>query len=138
MICSPYNGVLDFTVCLLEISNPSEESFLSERQIVIGRAGIWNGKEIGFIFDKAYWRKGYAFEALSAIIKRWQHWSTREPENADNLRVNLKADVDPRNKACLHLLNRLGFQVVGHGEKTYETHLGWCDSVYLELEASRT
>lgn len=123
MIRSPYNGVLDFTVCLLEISNASEPSILSERQIVIGKAGIWNGKEIGFIFNKAYWRKGYAFEALSAIMK--QYWSTGEQP--------VKADVDPRNKACINLLNKLGFQVVGYGEKTYETHLGWCDSVYLEV-----
>ena len=95
---------------------------------MIGKAGIWNGKEVGFIFNKAYWKKGYAFEALSAIMK--QYWSTREPENVGDSQV--KADVDPRNKACLNLLNKLGFQVVGYGEKTYETHLGWCDSVYLE------
>lgn len=99
---------------------------------MIGTAGIWNGNKIGFIFNKGYWGKGYAFEALSAIMK--QYWSTREPENVGNLQV--KADVDPRNKACLHLLNRLGFRVVGYGEKTYETHLGWCDSVYLEANLS--
>lgn len=128
MICSPYNGVIDFTVCLLDVSNSSEPSFWNEKQIVIGKAGIWNGKEVGFIFNKAYWKKGYAFEALSAIMK--QYWSTREPENVGDSQV--KADVDPRNKACLNLLNKLGFQVVGYGEKTYETHLGWCDSVYLE------
>jgi RimJ/RimL family protein N-acetyltransferase len=46
--------------------------------------------------------------------------------------------VDPRNKACLRLLDKLGFQVVGYGEKTYKTHLGWCDSVYLEaMDRSR-
>ena len=93
---------------------------------MIGKAGVWNGEEVGFIFNKAYWRKGYAFEALRAIMQ--QFWSTRKPGDADKI----KADVDPRNKASLHLLNRLGFQVVGHAEKTYRTHLGWCDSVYLE------
>ncbi|KAF8806833.1 acetyltransferase, GNAT family protein [Phlegmacium glaucopus] len=128
MIGSPYNGVLDFTVCLLEIS---ESTSSSEQQIVIGKAGVWNGEEIGFIFNRAYWGKGYAFEALSAIMQ--QYWSTRKtPENVD--KVTVKADVDPRNKPCLNLLNRLGFQVVGHGERTFETHLGWCDSVYLEAQ----
>lgn len=130
MIGSPYNGVLDFTVCLLEISNHSEPPSSSEGQIVIGKAGIWNGEEIGFIINKAYCRKGYAFEALSAIMQ--QYWSTREPENVD--KVTVKADVDPRNKASLHLLDKLGFQVVGHAENTYRTHLGWCDSVYLEAK----
>jgi ribosomal-protein-alanine N-acetyltransferase len=133
MIRSPYNGVLNFTVCLLETSNPSEPSFLSERQIVIGKAGIWNGEEIGFIFDKDYWRKRYAFEALSAIMK--QYWVTRQPEKVVK---PVKADVDPRNKACLRLLDKLGFQVVGYGEKTYKTHLGWCDSVYLEARMDRS
>lgn len=126
MIDSSYNGVLDFTVCLIETTNPFEPSSSIERQIVIGKAGVWNGEEVGFIFNKAYWRKGYAFEALRAIMQ--QFWSTRKPGDADKI----KADVDPRNKASLHLLNRLGFQVVGHAEKTYRTHLGWCDSVYLE------
>lgn len=101
---------------------------------MIGKAGIWNGEEIGFIINKSYWRKGYAFEALSAIIQ--QYWSTRKPENGtDNLKI--KADVDPRNEACLNLLKKLGFQVVGHAEKTFKTHLGWCDSVYLEVKCPR-
>ena len=42
--------------------------------------------------------------------------------------------MDPRNKDCLNLFHQLGFQVVGHVKKTFKTHLGWCDSVYLEIE----
>ena len=44
------------------------------------------------------------------------------------------ADADPRNEACLGVLRKFGFQETGRAEKTFETHLGWCDSVYLELQ----
>ena len=44
------------------------------------------------------------------------------------------ADADPRNEACLGVMRRFGFKETGRAEKTYETHLGWCDSVYFELE----
>ena len=44
------------------------------------------------------------------------------------------ADVDPRNEACLGIMRKFGFKETGTAERTYETHLGWCDSVYLELE----
>ncbi|KIM39559.1 hypothetical protein M413DRAFT_447038 [Hebeloma cylindrosporum] len=124
MIASPYNGVLDFTVCLnsdgASSSSDSEEGNL----IVIGKAGLWDGEEIGFIFNRDYWRKGYAFEALDAIIRHlWDN----------HLDVGVvKADVDPRNRASLNLLRRLGFVVVGEAKSTFETHIGWCDSVYLE------
>jgi len=122
MIASPYNGVLDFTICLNSdaASGDSEDGNL----VVIGKAGIWDGEEIGFIFNRDYWRKGYAFEALDAVMRHvW--------DNHADIGV-VKADVDPRNRASVHLLRRLGFVVVGEAKRTFETHVGWCDSVYLE------
>lgn len=40
---------------------------------IIGRAGLFNRDcqdeiELGFVFDKSYWGKGYAMEVLTAII----------------------------------------------------------------------
>ncbi|KAF8885096.1 acetyltransferase [Gymnopilus junonius] len=127
MIKSPCNGVLDFVVCLPDASSTGISSGGSDEccAIPIGKAGIWNGQEIGFILSSEYWGKGYAFEALDAIIK--QFWATNEREEA-----TIKADVDPRNKRCLRLLKKLGFVEVGMAKNTYETHIGWCDSVYLE------
>lgn len=127
MIKSPYNGVLDFVVCL---PDPRSTGFSSggsddSSAIPIGKAGLWDGKEIGFILDREYWAKGYAFEALDAVVK--QFWTTNEHEEA-----TIKADVDPRNKRSLRLLKKLGFVEVGTAKDTYETHIGWCDSVYLE------
>lgn len=46
----------------------------------------------------------------------------------------LRADVDPRNEGSLGILKKFGFLVTGYKENTFETHLGWCDSVYLALE----
>ncbi|KDR80978.1 hypothetical protein GALMADRAFT_61058 [Galerina marginata CBS 339.88] len=126
MITSPYNGVLDFSVCLPDpagITSSSDSDDTSS--IVIGKAGLWDGKEIGFIFDRKYWGKGYAFEALDAILK--QFWSVNE-----GIEAVVKADVDPRNDSSLRLLRKLGFVVVGTAKETFKTHIGVCDSVYLE------
>ena len=43
------------------------------------------------------------------------------------------ADVDPRNENCIGILTKYGFVETGRREKTLKTHLGWCDSVDLEL-----
>jgi len=139
MIESPYNGVFDFAVCLPDPTNATgslsgysstgSDTDTEGPGIVIGKAGIWDGKEIGFIFNREYWGKGYAFEALDAIIKHY--WSINDDASAV-----IKADVDPRNRGCLKVLEKLGFVEVGRAEKTFETHIGWCDSVYLEARRS--
>ena len=126
MIKSPYNGVSDFVICLPDPENTGISSDGSdETAIPIGKAGLWNGTEIGFILAREFWGKGYAFEALDAIVK--QFWATNDKGDA-----RIKADVDPRNKRCLRLLKKLGFVEIGRAKDTYETHIGWCDSVYLE------
>lgn len=50
----------------------------------------------------------------------------------------VKADVDPRNVGSLRVLEKLGFKEIGRAERTFETHLGWCDSVYLAVENPRS
>lgn len=68
-------------------------------------------------------------EALSALLGRegggvvWERGVER-----------VVADVDPRNAASVGVLRRFGFVETGRGVRTFETHLGWCDSVYLELK----
>jgi ribosomal-protein-alanine N-acetyltransferase len=155
MIESPWNGILDFSVCL--VGTPPEQDVHSHAQtsdIVIGKAGLFDGAEIGFLFDRDYWGKGYAYEALTAILEHaWalyvrhtispgpEHEITTEattagetvsPSKATRIE-KIKADVDPRNAASLSVLKKLGFVEVGGALRTYETHIGWCDSVYLEL-----
>ena len=118
-IASPTNGTLDFSLVL---SSPRS----SANEKVIGRVGIWNAdnQEIGFMLNRSYWGKGYMAEALATVLPHiWKQGVRR-----------IVADVDPRNEASLRSLKRFGFQEPGRAERTFETHLGWCDSVYLALE----
>jgi [ribosomal protein S5]-alanine N-acetyltransferase len=91
---------------------------------VIGKAGLYQFPEIGFILNPTSWRKGYAQEALNALVNR-AFSVHRLP--------SLNADVDPRNEASLRLLQRLGFKVIGHASATWNVGGVWCDSVYLRL-----
>ena len=92
--------------------------------LVIGKAGCWRVPEIGYILHPAFWSRGLAREALSAVIP---HVFASFPIEA------ILADVDPRNVASLALLDRLGFREIGRAERTWLVGDDWCDSVYLEL-----
>lgn len=93
---------------------------------VIGKAGAWRLPEIGYLLHPDHWGQGLAREALAAFIAH----TFRRPGVP-----RLTADVDPRNAASLRLLARLGFHETGRAERTWHTHIGWCDSIYLALDA---
>ncbi|MBN2504856.1 MAG: GNAT family N-acetyltransferase [Bacilli bacterium] len=64
--------------------------------------------ELGYIFNSDFWRKGYAFEAVSAFIEFAFY----------NLRIHrIIARCDTRNDASWRLLEKLGFRREGHEEK---------------------
>lgn len=132
MIESQFNGIYDFTVCLRNDDDLSTAK-------PIGKIGLYDGKEVGYILHPDYWGKGYATEALMAILHRYfadivEVPPDTKPEGREIIvSGRAKADIDPRNDASLKILTRLGFVEVGRAEKTFKTHLGWCDSVYLEL-----
>ncbi|KAF8885101.1 acyl-CoA N-acyltransferase [Gymnopilus junonius] len=109
----------DFLDMMIESREP--------KSTVIGIAGIWDDDEIGFIFNREYWGKGYASEALQVLLNKF--WT--ENKSAQGL---VKADADPRNESCIQLLKKFGFVEVGRAKNTFETHIGWCDSVYLEAK----
>lgn len=119
MISSSNNGISDFVIVLQSLDPPS----------VIGKVGVWAPErdEIGFMLSRAYWGMGYMAEAFSALLHHL--WSGKGGEVS-----RLMADVDPRNDASLRVLKKLGFRQTGVEVRTIETHLGWCDSVYLGLE----
>lgn len=94
---------------------------------VIGKAGFYRFPEIGFILHPERWGRGLAREALGAVLDR---------AFVIHGLINVIADVDPRNMACLRLLSRLGFQEVGRRERTVRIGETWCDSVDLSLLAS--
>lgn len=106
--------------------DPAEgEDFVVEHDgAVIGKAGFYRFPEVGFIFHPDHWGRGFAYEALGAVLDR----------GLASLPTAV-ADVDPRNTACLKLLTRLGFVETGRKEKTWLVGDEWCDSVYLSLDA---
>jgi ribosomal-protein-alanine N-acetyltransferase len=92
---------------------------------LIGRIAFWHGPEIGFFFDPAEQGKGFASEALKAMIGH----------AFGTLGFNeIVADVDPDNVPCLRLLERNGFVRTGFAEKTFEIGGRFFDSVYLALK----
>jgi RimJ/RimL family protein N-acetyltransferase len=102
------------------------EDFVIERDgQVIGKVGAYRLPEIGYILHPDHWGQGLATEALTALIA---HIWRSHPIDA------LTADVDPRNAGSLRLLEKLGFTVTGHGERTWHIGEEWCDSVYLTLQ----
>lgn len=91
----------------------------------IGKLGAWRLPEFGFILSPEHWRRGYAAEAMAAFL---DHVFARADVD------HLIADVDPRNRASLTLLERHGFTETGRAAGTWETHIGRCDSIYLRLD----
>lgn len=105
-----------------------DDFFVEHGGLLIGKAGLWNRNELGFLFSPAVWGKGFAREALQAVIDR---------AFAERGHVEIRAEADPRNERCLRLLGRLGFRETGRAERTYHIGGEWSDSVYLTLPKSK-
>ena len=122
MIASPNNGTLDFVLVL------SSKIVADKASRVVGKAGISSLRshskpEIGFMLKCSYWGHGYMVEALDVLLPHLWRDGIQE----------ILADVDPRNVGSIGLLKRFGFVEVKLEKNTVETHLGWCDSLCLEL-----
>lgn len=105
-----------------------DDFFVEHEGLLIGKAGLWHHNEIGFLFSPAVWGQGFARESLQAVIARAFH-----ERGLDEIR----AEADPRNERCLHLLARLGFRESGRAERTWHIGGEWSDSVYLLLKKPR-
>lgn len=105
-----------------------DDFFVELDGVLIGKAGLWHRNEIGFLFSPAVWGKGYAREALQAVIDRAFHERGFE---------EIRAEADPRNERCLNLLARLGFRETGRAQRTWHIGGEWSDSAYLSLKKPR-
>lgn len=128
---TPPHATLDLTrdwlAGMIAIPCAEGEDFVIEHAgRVIGKAGLYRFPEIGFIFHPDVWGRGFAREALDAVIAR---------AFAVHRLPAITADVDPRNAACLKLLAGLGFRETGRQARTWLVGDEWCDSIYLRLEA---
>lgn len=106
-----------------------DDFFIERDGLLIGKAGLWNRNELGFLFSPAVWGQGYAREALQAVIDR---------AFRDRGHEEIRAEADPRNERCLRLLARLGFRETGRAERTFYIGEEWSDSVYLSLAKPQT
>jgi len=102
----------------------SDDFVLEYQGRVIGKAGFWRYPEIGYILHPDFWGRGLAFEGLSALVDRVFRRTDLDA---------VVADVDPRNAASLHLLDKLGFVETRRATGTSLVGDEWCDSIYLEL-----
>lgn len=113
-------GVIDLP------AHEGEEFVVEHQGRVIGKAGLYRGSDIGYIFHPDVWGRGFATEALRPLLDR---------AFAVHRLDAVEADVDPRNTASLRLLARLGFRETGRKSRTWLVGDTWCDSVYLRLDA---
>ena len=82
--------------------------------------------EVGYALGAAHWGRGYAAEALSALVAF----------AFDSLQLHrLEADVDPRNERSLRLLEGLGFQREGFLRERYHVNGEVQDTCMLGLLA---
>jgi [ribosomal protein S5]-alanine N-acetyltransferase len=104
----------------------SEDFIIEIEGRVAGKVGAYCLPEFGYILHPDFWGRGMGAEAVSAFVHHV--WQTR-PDIAA-----LTTDIDPRNRASVRLVQKLGFRETGRAERTFETHIGWCDSVYFAVD----
>jgi [ribosomal protein S5]-alanine N-acetyltransferase len=106
--------------------NANEDFIIEIDGRVAGKVGAYRLPEFGYILHPDLWGRGLATEAVRAFLRHV--WQTR-PDIAE-----LSTDIDPRNVASVRLVEKLGFRETGRAERTFETHIGWCDSVYFAID----
>ncbi len=91
--------------------------------VVLGehRDGV---RELGYILRRDCWGRGYAGEAVAAVVDH----------GFRSLRLRrIFADCDPDNLGSIRILENLGFQQEGHLRAEWETHIGIRDSLIFGL-----
>lgn len=100
-----------WTVCLKEAGKLIGNLYVSERE--------QHTREIGFVFNRFYQRRGYATEAAVALIDNmFKHENTHR----------VTANCNPENTASWRLLERLGMRREGHLKQ----------NIYFKLDANGT
>lgn len=106
--------------------NANEDFIIEIDGRVAGKVGAYRLPEFGYILHPDFWGLGLATEAVRAFLRHvWQN----RPDIAE-----LTTDIDPRNVASVRLVEKLGFRETGRAERTFETHIGWCGSIYFAID----
>lgn len=80
--------------------------------------------EIGCTLNKAFHGKGYATEALRAMVNYLFVALGKH---------RIVASIDPRNTASIRLIERLGFRKEGHFKESYFLRGEWVDDVIYAM-----
>ncbi len=115
---------------ILSHADTGAEYVIAYQGKVIGKAGCWKKDEVGYILHPDYWRRGFAFEALRAILP--VVFAAHPDLGA------ITAEIDPRNTGSQVLLRKLGFRETGRAENTIKVAGEWCDSTYFALARPET
>jgi RimJ/RimL family protein N-acetyltransferase len=126
---TPPHASIEVTRAFVRATMEASQSGQGDDQVivfdgqVIGKAGLWNNEEVGFILAPAFWGQSLAREALEAVLARARARGV----------TRITADVDPRNAASIGLLTRLGFERTGEAKASAKVGDEWVDSLYFEL-----
>jgi RimJ/RimL family protein N-acetyltransferase len=82
--------------------------------------------EIGYTLDKEFRNKGYATEALTAVIDYLINSLNKH---------RITASIDPVNTDSIRLIERLGFRKEGHFVESVFFHGKWVDDLVYALLA---
>lgn len=101
---------------------------IKESKELIGDIGLHflqgNTLEIGCTLNKEHQGKAYSSEALRGVLKFV----------FEQLRIQkIKASVDPRNKASIHMLEALGMKQEAYFEKSFFFKDEWVDDAVYTL-----
>ena len=91
----------DETPCLIGVADKNTDELIGEIVVMPSEDTF----SFGYTFSYKHHRKGYAFEALSALMAQLHH---RYP------RWEFICFTDPRNEASKHLLLKLGYKDMGY------------------------
>ncbi|EXJ80726.1 hypothetical protein A1O3_07010 [Capronia epimyces CBS 606.96] len=140
----PPNDAITFNYAVEELTSPGK---------VIGVLGchILDPPELGYMFRKESWGKGYAFEALQRWLQAWWALPRREVviESEDSTSTStfasdadsvvsepevLRARTDAENAASARLLGKCGFRLIGEGMTDVRGRGILQKTITLELE----
>ncbi|MCJ1370153.1 hypothetical protein MMC20_001365 [Loxospora ochrophaea] len=81
---------------------------------MVGVCGIIRSNDTGYLFNRQCWGKGYATEALSAIIESyWATFSEGIPGVEEGKKHRLLACTEQANVASESVLAKCGFEICG-------------------------
>jgi [ribosomal protein S5]-alanine N-acetyltransferase len=96
----------------------------------IGRVSLYDfrygGAEAGYVFSRKVWGKGYAREALGALL---------DYAFGERRLHRIALDIDPENTASIRLAQRMGFRWEGHFKEYFLRECVYLDSVFYAMLA---